>query len=120
MPLTVNEGLEPEPRQYLASRAALYEQVLAGDLPAGRLYRDDELVTLAFTAHRHASAVIAVGMLEREKDYYGERFEPQNLVGRGITFVLAAEIAGLCARWSQELPDLAAAAAAVSSSLRSA
>jgi hypothetical protein len=86
----------------------------------GRLYRDDELVILAFTAHRHASAVIAVGMLEREKDYYGERFEPHNLVGRGITFSLAAEIAGLCARWSQQLPDLGAAAAVVSSSLRSA
>ena len=120
MPLNVNEGLETEPRQYLASRAALYERVIAGDRPAGRLYRDDELVTLAFTAHRHASAVIAVSMLEREKDYYGERFEPQTLVGRGITFVLAAEIAGLCARWSQQSPNLCAAAAVISSSIRSA
>ncbi|MGP4058437.1 hypothetical protein ACTWP6_27050 [Mycobacterium sp. 4D054] len=89
-------------------------------LPEGRLYRDDELITLAFTAHRHASASVAAFMLEREKAYYGERFEPQNLAGRGITFTLAAEIAGLCARWSAELPDLAAAATVVSSSLRTA
>jgi hypothetical protein len=120
MPLNVNEGLEPEPRRYLASRAALYERVIARELPEGRLYRDDELITLAFTAHRHASAAVAAFMLEREKSYYGERFEPQNLAGRGITFTLAAEIAGLCARWSTGLPDLAAAAAVVSSSLRSA
>ena len=46
--------------------------------------------------------------------------KPQNIVGRGITFSLAAEIAGLCARWSQQPPDLGAAAAVVSSSLRSA
>lgn len=120
MPLTINEGLEPEPRQYLASRAALYERVIAGALPAGRLYRDDELVTLAFTAHRHASAAGAMTMLEREKNYYGEQFEPMNLVGRGITFSLVAEIAGLCARWSAHLPDLEAACAVVSSSLRTA
>jgi hypothetical protein len=59
-------------------------------------------------------------MLDREKEFYGAKFEPQNLVGRGITFVLIAEIAALCSRWSTHLPDLAAAAAVVSSSLRSA
>jgi len=120
MPLNVNEGLAPEPRLYLARRAALYEQVIARQLPEGRPYRDDELTTLAFTAHRHASAAVAVLMLEREKHYYGDRFQAQNLAGRGITFSLAAEIAGLCARWSTELPDLSAAASVVSSSLRTA
>lgn len=120
MPLTVNESLESEPGEYLASKARLYEQVIAGRLPQGRLYRDDELVTMAFTAHRHSSAVIARAMLEHERDIYGEQFNPQNLLGRGITFVLVAESAGLCSRWSEHLPDLAAAAAVVSSSLRSA
>lgn len=120
MPLTVNEGLTSEPTEYLASRFALYSQVLARQLPAGRLYRDDELLMLAFTAHRHSSAVVAGAMLDREKEFYGAKFEPQNLVGRGITFVLIAEIAALCSRWSTHLPDLAAAAAVVSSSLRSA
>jgi hypothetical protein len=120
MPLTVNEGLASEPTEYLASRFTLYSQVLARQLPAGRLYRDDELLMLAFTAHRHSSAVAAGAMLDHEKEFYGDKFEPQNLVGRGITFVLIAEIAALCSRWSTHLPDLAAAAAVVSSSLRSA
>lgn len=120
MPLTVNEGLAEEPRRYLASRAAVYDAVIAGHLPAGRLYRDDEFVTLAFTAHRHASAVVAAAMLEREKHYYGDDFNPLNLVGRGITFTVVAEIAALCSRWTSHLPELAAAAAVVSSSLRSA
>ncbi|UUO03608.1 hypothetical protein M4D79_11950 [Mycolicibacterium novocastrense] len=120
MPLNVNEGLEPEPRQYLARRAAVYQRVIARQLPENRLYRDDELITMAFTAHRHASATTAAFMLEREKSYFGERFQPQNLAGRGITFTLSAEIAALCARWCKALPDLAAAAVVVSSSLRSA
>lgn len=120
MPLTVNEGLDAEPIEYLARRSANYAQVLARELPAGRLYRDDEMLTLAFTAHRHASAMAAAAMLDREKLYYGEEFEPMNLVGRGVTYVLVAEIAALCSRWTDRLPHLAAAAAAVSSSLRSA
>ena len=40
MPLTVNEGLDAEPIEYLARRSANYAQVLARELPAGRLYRD--------------------------------------------------------------------------------
>ncbi|MBB3750377.1 hypothetical protein FHT44_002838 [Mycolicibacterium sp. BK634] len=120
MPLTVNEGLEAEPTDYLASRSALYASVLNGQLPAGRLYQDDELLMLAFTTHRHSSAVAARAALDREMTFYGDDFKPQNLVGRGITFVLIAEIAALCSRWSTDNPELAAAAAVVSSSLRSA
>lgn len=120
MPLTVNEGLGKEPTEYMASRAALYDEVVAGGMPLGRPYRDDQLATLAFTAHRYSSAAMAHMMLAHEEQLFGEDFNPLNLVGRGINYTLTAECAALCSRWNSHQPDLAAAASVVSSSLRSA
>ncbi|MFE7422116.1 hypothetical protein [Rhodococcus sp. NPDC057529] len=121
MPLMPNEGLRPAVLGGLADMTAVYEKaVLAGKRPAGRLYRDDELTSLVFAAHRNVSAAAAQSALKNEQRMRSSSFDVEGLTWRGTSYILVSELAGMCARWSQSDPNVAAAASAVSSSLRSA
>lgn len=120
MPLTVEEGLQSGVVSHVANRAELYEAVVAGRRPEGRLYRNDELASLAFDSHRYSSVVTALDALNTEKSYYGANFDPHRLTGRGAGYVVVAEIAALLSRWEHARPQSAASAALVSSTLRSA
>jgi hypothetical protein len=120
MPLTVEEGLRAGVVNHAAERSRLYEAVVAGRRPEGRLYRNDELATLAFDAHRYSSAVWAAQALGAESRYLGADFDSNRLTGRGARYVVVAEIATLLSRWAQARPELSASAALISSTLRSA
>lgn len=120
MPLTPDEGLCTGAVGYLAERSRLYEAVVAGDRPEGRLYRNDELASLAFAARRYASVLTAQHALAAESDLFGDDFDVRTLTGRGARHVIVAEVAALLSRWAHARPTLAASAALVSSTLRSA
>ena len=120
MPLTPDEGLSAAAAGYLAERSGLYEAVVAGQRPEGRLYRNDELASLAFAARRYASVVTAQQSLKVESELLGGDFDVRTLTGRGAKHVIVAEVAALLSRWAQPRPALAASAALVSSTLRSA
>jgi hypothetical protein len=120
MPLTVEEGLRTGVVSHAAERSRLYEAVVAGRRPEGRLYRNDELATLAFDAHRYSSAVWAAEALGAESRHLGAGFDANRLTGRGAGYVVVAESAALLSRWSAARPELSASAALISSTLRSA
>lgn len=121
MPLLPNEGLASDILSQLARRSATYAALRTGRRPAGRLYRDDELATLAFLSHRHEAARAALEALQVEKRVRGEDFKLETLGHRGVTIRLIAEVSGLCAMWSQDQqPPISSAAALIASSLRSA
>lgn len=120
MPLTVEEGLRTGVVNHAAERSRLYEAVVAGRRPEGRLYRNDELATVAFDAHRYSSAVCAAEALGAESRRLGAGFDANRLTGRGAGYVVVAEAAALLSRWSQARPELSASAALISSTLRSA
>lgn len=123
MPLSPREGLSVVVRQYLSRERAKYDSVFTGGRPEGRLYRDDELTTLAFTAHRDASARYAQAALDVEQDQLGGVFNIDTLTSRGTGYVLVGELAAIAAMWARQSPDLqpvSASLALVSSTLRSA
>ena len=118
MPLTPDEGLRPQHVAYLDSRHWTYASMSGGFRPAGRLYRDDEMATLVFDAHRFSSAQLAVTGLRQEADKFGDDFDPRTLGQRGSFYVLVSELAALTSIWSEG--TISAALKLVSSSLRSA
>ncbi|GAA3527891.1 hypothetical protein GCM10022196_05110 [Aeromicrobium flavum] len=119
MPLLPREGLDPAVLSALARRAKVYESVLDRKRPAGRLYRDDELTTLAFASHRYSSTLGGQKMMEREREHFGTDFNVDNLTSRGTSHLLVSELAGLAAGWATN-DDVLTASALVASSLRSA
>ena len=102
----------------MAGQSGRYEAVLAGQRPEGRLYRNDELTTLAFAAHRYSSALAAQQALDAERERLGAQFNAHSLTQRGLGYVLVAEISALCSRWNQPLAHLSAPAALISSTIR--
>lgn len=120
MPLTPDEGLSAGAAGYLAERCGLYEEVVAGHRPEGRLYRNDELASLAFAARRYSSVLTAQHSLKAESELLGDDFDVRTLTGRGAKHVIVAEVVALLSRWAQPRPALSASAALISSTLRSA
>lgn len=118
MPLTPIEGLKPQHVAYLDKQHWTYASMRGGFRPAGRLYRDDELVTLTFDAHRFSAVQLAVNGLRMEAQKFGASFDARSVAGRGSFYVLVSEIAALTSTWCGG--TISAALRLISSSLRSA
>jgi len=119
MPLHPMHGLRAEVIRIVEDWATLFDEVKAGRRPAGRLFRDDEFVTLAFAWHRRAAVRSALKGLEEERKLLGEKFDIRGLIDREVPYIVASEAAGLISGW---LPgkEVAAAASLVATALRSA
>ena len=98
-PLSPGEGLSTDAMKQMSEAAEAFELVLNGRRPAGRLYRDDELVTVAFGWHRFRSAVTAQAALDREALVLRDRSDLRFLSGRGTVWVLVSEAAALAGLW---------------------
>lgn len=101
-PLLPNEGLSYRSFRQLRETAAAYEGVMAGLRPAGRLYRDDEIATIAFGWHRHRSAVAAQASLDREQLEQGSLYSPLTLAWRANVWVFVGESAAILGLWLPE------------------
>lgn len=119
IPLIPQTGLHPEVVAKLAAAGTAYEKVMQGECPAGRLYRDDELVHLFFAERRDRASRWASRFLESEKRKMGNDFDLNSLGEREFRYIMAAEMAGLLATWHGNSPQ-GDAAAVCSSALRSA
>lgn len=117
MPLAPSEGLREDATAYLHVRNSEYLSVKNGIRPTGRLYRDDELTTLAFDAHRYSAARFAQQGLAVEAKIRGEAFEVQSLENRGTRYILISELAGALSIWTSG--TVSEALQNVSSALRS-
>jgi hypothetical protein len=118
MPLTPAEGLKPEHVAYLDRRRWTYASMRGGFRPAGRLYRDDELATLIFDAHRFSAVQLAVRGLRDEAKKFGDSFDARSITRRGSFYILISELAALTSIWCGG--SVSAALKLISSSLRSA
>jgi hypothetical protein len=118
-PLVPGEGLDSRLLQPVVEMAADYEETLRGGRPANRLFRDDELTTLAFAAHRARSAQAASQALEGERVLYGDEFDLESLDGRATRWVLLTEAASILGLWHQR-EQVRDAAYVIGSGLRSA
>ncbi|MFE9789245.1 hypothetical protein ACFYO7_28085, partial [Nocardia salmonicida] len=120
-PLLPLQGLKPESTRVLQYLTDLYRMaMLEKKRPAGRLYRDDEIVTFIFTSHRLGSALTAQTGLVDEQRLLGSDFDIDGLHHRGTQITLVTEFAAMCARWSFGNAKLMNACAMVSTSLRTA
>ncbi|MGW4497434.1 hypothetical protein ACWENR_02290 [Micromonospora sp. NPDC004336] len=119
IPLLPNEGLSPKVTDFTSRMAAVYSSVMAGQRPAGRLFRDDELTTYAFAWHRARSIRTARAALRREERIKGEQFDLDSLSGRAARWVLLTESVSLLGRWLK-IPEASAAATLIGTALRSA
>ena len=118
MPLTTLEGLAPQRLAYLDRQRWTYLSIKDGFRPAGRLYRDDEMATLVFDAHRFSAAKSALEGLRAEGMKIGDGFDPSKLDRRGTTYILVSELAALTSTWSKG--TVSEALKLIGSSLRSA
>lgn len=118
MPLTPIEGLKPEFVAYLDKRHWTYASMTGGFRPAGRLYRDDELATLLFDAHRYSAVQLAVNGMRAEAKKFGDSFDASSVSTRGSYYILVSELAALSSTWCDG--TVSAACKLISSSLRSA
>jgi hypothetical protein len=119
IPLLPNEGLDPSAYRPVVQLASVYAAVLSGQRPAGRLFRDDEMVMYAFGWHRARSMRAAQRALEIERRMLGERFSVDGLTSRSTQWVLLTEAVSLLGRW-HDRPESQAAATLIGTALRSA
>ena len=118
MPLTPAEGLRPQHVAYLEGRHWTYASMSGGFRPAGRLYRDDEMATLVFDAHRFSAVRVAVNGLRKEAEKFGDEFDARTLGQHCSFYVLVSELAAVTSTWCEGTNS--AALKLISSSLRSA
>ncbi|WP_460854059.1 hypothetical protein [Nocardioides montaniterrae] len=118
-PLLPGEGLSEEVCREIAIAAGDFEAITRGERPAGRLFTDDELATLAFLWQRHRAIQCAQHAIAHERDMLGEAFELDGLTGRAQAWIILTEAASLFGRWAPS-DERANAAALVGSGLRSA
>lgn len=118
MPLAPAEGLRPGVVAYLHARQREYGTLKDGVRPAGRLYRDDEMVTLVFDAHRYSATRFAQQSLAKEARIRGDSFDVRSLTHRGAVYILISELAGVSSVWTSG--TVSEALQNVSSTLRSA
>jgi hypothetical protein len=119
LPMHPSHGLRADSVGVLSAGAEIFEAVLSGERPAGRLFRDDEMMGLAFSWHRYSVARGALLALEEERKRIGDRWNLDGLRARELPYLLTSEIAGLVCVWSSE-DCVSDAAAAISTSIRSA
>lgn len=117
-PLVPREGLSQEAVRWTAYAAHIFEAVVRGERPAGRLYNDAELLVYAFGWQRHRAIQCALRAMAEEKEILGDAFNENNLGGRSRNWVLLTEATSLVATWMQPGPA-SNAAALVGSGLRS-
>jgi len=118
-PLLPQEGLNSGMVAVVGKLSSEYEAVLMRLRPAGRLYRDDELLLRSFSWHRRRSIAMATQALEWERRTLGTEFDVDSLSGRSTRWVILTEAASVLAIWHQT-PGVKIAASALASSLRSA
>ncbi|MBM7783676.1 hypothetical protein [Tenggerimyces flavus] len=118
LPLHPMHGLRTNPLGATERAAELFDQVLDGQKPFGRYFRDDELLRFAFAWHRRASARSALLAFDQEREHLGDDFNLDSLGGREMWYVLVSEAAGVAAGWLSG-PE-ADAGALIASGLRSA
>jgi hypothetical protein len=99
--------------------ARTFDAVRNGHRPAGRLFRDDELLVYAFAWHRAAAVRAARTALDAEQQLLGDAYNVDGLIGRATVWVLLTEATSLLALWTEQ-PERSAAASLVGSALRSA
>lgn len=116
-PLQPNEGLQPSQVAKAQEMSDIFEKSLKGR-PAGRLFRDDEMTTLAFSWHRSRSIETAQRALDHESALFGESFKDRSLSGRTVRWLVLGEAASLLSQW-HPTPEQAAALAVVGSGVRS-
>lgn len=118
MPLTPVEGLLPRHVAYLDRQRWTYTNMRDGFRPAGRFYRDDELATLIFDAHRFSAVQVALQGMRMEAEKFGDSFDASTVTERGSFYILVSELAALASTWCDG--TISAALKLISSSLRSA
>lgn len=116
-PLQPNEGLQPSQVAKAQEMSDIFEKALKGR-PARRLFRDDEMTTLAFSWHRNRSIKTAQRALDHESTIFGESFKDRSLSGRTVRWLVLGEAASLLSQW-HPTPEQAAALAVVGSGIRS-
>lgn len=99
--------------------SSAFEEVLRGKRPAGRLFRDDEMTTLAFAWHRGRSIKTAMRALDAEREHYGEAFDERTLSGRTVRWGVLSEATSLVGGWLP-VEQQGAALAIAGSGIRSA
>lgn len=119
IPLVPNEGLSSDVVKDVRSQSRVFEATMLGDRPAGRLFRDDELLRYSFAWHRARSINTALAALNKERADLGDDFEIESLTSRSTRWTVLAESASLVGQW-HDRPESAAAAALIGSGLRSA
>ncbi|QKJ18052.1 hypothetical protein [Microbacterium hominis] len=118
-PLSPGEGLSPAAVGQLADAAKAFELVKQGRRPAGRLYRDDELMTTVFGWHRFRSARAAQEALDIEERLLPDEFDERVLQHRSTIWAFVTEATALVGLWQSPGPSRDAALLAAST-LRSA
>ncbi|MBT2380968.1 hypothetical protein J7E90_27585 [Streptomyces sp. ISL-111] len=118
-PLLPQTGLSPDILERMRSASYAYEEVMRGRRPAGRLFRDGEMVHLHFYERRARAGRWALKALEEEKEKLGDGFNIDGLGGRDSTNVMATEMAGVLSLWLGDSPE-GNAAAMCASALRTA
>jgi hypothetical protein len=118
LPMHPDHGLRRERVRALCRGAQIFESAWTGK-PAGRLFKDDEFMSLAFSWHRYAVARGALTALKNEREALGENWNLEGLRARELPYLLTSEVAGLVCAWSGDGP-VADAAAVISTSIRSA
>lgn len=113
-PLTPDEGLSPPVLASLSSDANRWHAVLRGGRPAGRLYRDDELLSIAFSWCRWRSAVSGQAALDHERRALGGRSNPRMLRFRATSWIHVTEALALIGIWEQGDPAKASLTLAAS------
>jgi hypothetical protein len=117
-PLFPREGLADHMTRPVSEGAAAFAATLLGERPAGRLFFDDELTTLAFAWQRARAIRVAQDALRHEAAMLGDEFDLDRLTGRGAAWVLLTETGSLLSHWVWP-PEVASAVAVASSGLRS-
>ncbi|WP_435849278.1 hypothetical protein [Streptomyces lavendulocolor] len=100
MPLIPSTELAPDVIKTLERGAYLHGQVLLGRRPAGRLYRDDEWVSLSFLERRARAARGALKAFDAEREHLGDEFNLNGVCSKEFYLIMAAETAGLASNWS--------------------
>ena len=118
LPLHPDHGLHPNFVPQVLAEASIFDAVLRGKRPAGRLFRDDEMARFAFTWHRGKAIRVAMMALRAERKTLGDDFDLDKLRGRELPYLLTSEAAGAIGSWTEN-PDIAGATG-ICSSLRSA
>lgn len=119
IPLLPQEGLHPDVVQGIRQQADVYEAVLHGQRPAGRLFRDDELTTYAFAWHRARSVRTALKALHIEQRMLGDDFDADSLSHRASGWILVSEAMSLLGQWHPRT-ESAASCKLIGTALRSA